>query len=85
VVKNDRVVINHEVANRCWRMWNGAVITWNGDVVPCCFDKDKKFVHGNIFSTQLFVVWKHPLYADFRSKILLNRKGIEMCNNCSEK
>ena len=85
VVKNDKVVINHEVANRCWRMWNGAVITWNGDVVPCCFDKDKKFVHGNIFSTQLFVVWKHPLYADFRSKILLNRKGIEMCNNCSEK
>jgi radical SAM protein with 4Fe4S-binding SPASM domain len=85
VIKNDKVEINHEVENRCWRMWNGAVITWNGDVVPCCFDKDKKFVHGNVFATQLFAVWKHPLYVNFRSKILLDRKGIEMCNNCSEK
>src|ERR1035437_1193940 len=85
VIKNDKVEINHEVENRCWRMWNGAVITWNGDVVPCCFDNDKKFVHGNVFATQLFAVWKHPLYVNFRSKILLDRKGIEMCHNCSEK
>jgi radical SAM protein with 4Fe4S-binding SPASM domain len=85
IVENGAVVINHEVKNRCWRLWSSSVITWNGDVVPCCFDKDKKFVQGNVLSTQLFTVWKHPLYASFRAKILLNRKAIDMCNNCSEK
>jgi len=84
-IENGSVKINHEVKNRCWRLWSGAVITWNGDVVPCCFDKDKKYVQGNVLSTQLFDVWRHPLYASFRAKILLNRKGIDICNNCSEK
>jgi hypothetical protein len=23
----------------CWRLWHDPVITWDGAVVPCCFDK----------------------------------------------
>ena len=83
--ENDAVIINHRVRNRCWRLWSSSVITWNGDVVPCCFDKDKKYIQGNVFSTQLFEVWKHPMYAGFRAKVLHNRKTVDICNNCSEK
>jgi len=84
-VENDTIVINHKIKNRCWRLWSSTVITWNGDIVPCCFDKDKKYVQGNVFSTQLFDVWKHLTYQNFRKQILTQRKAIEMCNNCSEK
>lgn len=84
-IKENKVVINHTVTNRCWRLWSSAVITWNGDIVPCCFDKDKKYVQGNLFSTQLFDAWKHSIYQNFRKQIITARKAVEMCNNCSEK
>ena len=32
--------------NHCWRMWSGSVSTWDGSIVPCCFDKDAKHVLG---------------------------------------
>ena len=85
IVDKGAIKINHEVKNSCWRSWSGNVITWNGDVVPCCFDKDKQYVIGNVFSTQLFDLWKHPLNINFRRKILRERNKIQMCNNCSEK
>jgi MoaA/NifB/PqqE/SkfB family radical SAM enzyme len=41
-------VIKNKFFNHCWRMWHASVITWDGNVVPCCFDKDAKYVLGNI-------------------------------------
>ena len=38
--KNGKWKIKRRIRNRCFRMWSGAVITWDGRVVPCCFDKD---------------------------------------------
>ena len=84
VVENDKLKIKNKLRNRCWRMWSGSVITWNGDVVPCCFDKDKTFVLGNVLSTQLFEIWGHLIYRKFRAAIFRNRKKISMCNNCTE-
>lgn len=84
VVDNDNLKIKNKLKNRCWKMWSGAVITWSGDVVPCCFDKDKTFNMGNILSTQLYVIWQHLLYRKFRAAILKNRKKISICNNCTE-
>ncbi|MFM7770763.1 MAG: radical SAM/SPASM domain-containing protein, partial [Bacteroidota bacterium] len=41
-------VIKNKLENHCWRMWSGSVITWNGLVVPCCFDKDAKHQLGDL-------------------------------------
>ncbi|HXS57540.1 MAG TPA: radical SAM/SPASM domain-containing protein, partial [Hanamia sp.] len=30
----------NKLANHCWKLWQANVITWDGMVVPCCFDKD---------------------------------------------
>jgi len=32
--------IKNPLENSCWKMWHSCVITWDGKVVPCCFDKD---------------------------------------------
>ena len=32
--------IKNKLLNECWRLWSSCVITWDGKVVPCCFDKD---------------------------------------------
>ncbi|RPA66491.1 radical SAM protein [Cyclobacteriaceae bacterium YHN15] len=72
------------IENKCWRMWQGAVITWDGKVVPCCFDKDGSHVMGNIAEKPLQVIWNDPKYQTFRKILLEDRKQIEICKNCTE-
>ena len=41
-----RWTLRNPLLDQCWRMWQGAVITWDGRVVPCCFDKDAQHAMG---------------------------------------
>jgi radical SAM protein with 4Fe4S-binding SPASM domain len=70
--------------NHCWRLWHSPVITWDGLVVPCCFDKDAKHRLGDLKNKPFKEIWKQPEYLDFRRKILKGRSEIEICANCSE-
>lgn len=76
--------IKNELGNQCWRLWSGCVITWDGRVVPCCFDKDAKYDMGNLNDASLKEIWNHDPYRRFRKKLLLGRKEIDICSNCSE-
>ena len=70
--------------NHCWRMWSGSVLTWDGKVVPCCFDKDASHVLGNMKEHSFDQIWKSKAYKQFRFSILKNRQEIDICKNCSE-
>lgn len=70
--------------NHCWRLWHAPVITWDGLVVPCCFDKDAKHRMGDLKNKSFKEIWKQPEYIDFRRKILKSRAEIDICANCSE-
>jgi radical SAM protein with 4Fe4S-binding SPASM domain len=70
--------------NHCWRMWSGSVVTWDGKVVPCCFDKDAMHSMGELSTDSFNEIWHSRNYKAFRNSILLNRKGIDICRNCSE-
>lgn len=76
--------IKNKLENQCWKMWHSAVSTWDGKIIPCCFDKDATFEMGNAFTTPFKDIWMHPKYIKFRNSILSSRKNIEMCKNCSE-
>ncbi|UCG28926.1 MAG: SPASM domain-containing protein [Bacteroidales bacterium] len=68
----------------CWRTWSTAVITWDGMVVPCCFDKDATHSMGNILDSSFIHIWKDTPYRKFRNTIVTNRKTIPICLNCTE-
>ena len=70
--------------NHCWRMWSGSVLTWDGKVVPCCFDKDASHVLGNVTDQHFRGIWKSKEYQKFRYSVLVNRQEIDICKNCSE-
>ncbi|MBN2746045.1 MAG: SPASM domain-containing protein [Bacteroidales bacterium] len=70
--------------NRCYRSWSGSVITWDGNVVPCCFDKDATHQFGNIMKTEYKKILQNPDYLKFRQQILTDRSQIEICRNCTE-
>jgi radical SAM protein with 4Fe4S-binding SPASM domain len=76
--------IKNALDNHCWKMWHSCVITQNGEVVPCCFDKNASKSLGNIASHGLKVVWQGEKYRAFRAAILRSRKEIDICRNCSE-
>jgi radical SAM protein with 4Fe4S-binding SPASM domain len=74
--------LRNPMKNKCWRMWSGCVITWDGKIVPCCFDKDAKHEMGRV--SEIDTVWSGQRYDDFRNEIFSDRKAIKMCTNCSE-
>lgn len=76
--------IKGSLLNQCWRMWRATVVTWNGQIVPCCFDKDAKQTIGNTLNTGVYQIWHSQPYQQFRQSILKSRKEIDMCKNCSE-
>jgi radical SAM protein with 4Fe4S-binding SPASM domain len=76
--------IKNELMNHCWKMWNSCVVTWDGKIVPCCFDKDAHFVLGDLKKNSFDEIWKSDAYNDFRRSILRSREEIEICKNCTE-
>jgi radical SAM protein with 4Fe4S-binding SPASM domain len=76
--------LKSSLPNHCRRMWFSAVVTWDGRVLPCCYDKDGEHVMGNLQNNMLQEIWQHPRYQDFRRTLFTNRKSIPICTNCSE-
>ena len=70
--------------NHCWRLWHATVITWDGLVVPCCFDKDAQHPLGDLKGKPFKEIWHNEQYVNFRRQILQSRKNIDICANCSE-
>jgi len=82
--RNGQTVPKNKLANRCWRLWHANVITWDGLVVPCCFDKDAQHTLGDLKGASFREVWKSEAYRDFRRTLMSGRKNIDICSNCSE-
>jgi radical SAM protein with 4Fe4S-binding SPASM domain len=77
-------VFRNTLDNHCWRLWHATVITWDGLVVPCCFDKDAQHPLGDLKGKPFKEIWHDHRYTDFRRSILQSRKNIAICANCSE-
>lgn len=76
--------LKYKSGNHCWRMWSGSVLTWDGKVVPCCFDKDANHILGSVETESFQAIWNGKPYQKFRQSILDDRNKIEICQNCSE-
>ncbi len=76
--------IKNGMANHCWRLWQANVITWDGKIVPCCFDKDAKHQLGDLNNQSFKDIWHNKNYKNFRANITKGRKNIDICANCSE-
>ena len=70
--------------NACWRQWHSTVITWDGKVAPCCYDKDADYELGNIQSNTFPKIWKSDNNQRFKSVILSHKNSISICQNCPE-
>lgn len=76
--------IKNRLLNHCWKLWHACVITWDGIVVPCCFDKDAQHRLGNLQEQSLRQIWQDEAYQAFREKLIQGRDQIDICTNCTE-
>ncbi|MBC8277956.1 MAG: radical SAM protein [FCB group bacterium] len=67
----------------CRRIIYSAVIDWNGNLVPCCFDKDENHLIGNVLQQGFSKVWFSREMMKFRQDIAAGNLP-EMCHNCTE-
>jgi radical SAM protein with 4Fe4S-binding SPASM domain len=82
--KDGRMQFKGNNQSHCWRLWHDPVITWDGAVVPCCFDKDAQHKLGSLHNQSFKELWTNENYKVFRSKVLQSRQSIDICANCSE-
>ena len=83
-LSNGKWTIKNKLVNHCWKMWHSCVITWDGKVVPCCFDKDAHYQLGEMKEQSFRKIWNGQSYQQFRQSLIKSRSEIEMCRNCSE-
>ena len=77
-------VIKNQLLNHCWKLWHSCVITWDGWVVPCCFDKDASYKLGSLKHDDFVSIWHSEAYSFFRKKLMKGRNQIDICTNCTE-
>jgi len=81
--ENGKFRINSTLSNRCFRLWTNPVVTWDGKVVPCCFDKDASHIMGDLNISTFREIWNGEKYMEFRRSLLQGREKIDICNNCT--
>ena len=64
----------------CFRVWSGVVIAANGDVLPCCYDKDHAHAYGNLRTASLRELFTGPKAQAFRAQAMLQNPKI--CQEC---
>lgn len=84
ILRDGKVDMKGKMADHCFALWRTSVVTWDGKVVPCCFDKDAKYELGQLNGKSFEEVWKNGKYNKFRKAVLNNRKGVDICSNCTE-
>jgi len=79
-----RYELKNKLTNECWKMWHSCVITWDGHVVPCCFDKDAAHPMGSTRKETFKEIWTGESAQQFRQQLMIGRDKIDICANCSE-
>jgi radical SAM protein with 4Fe4S-binding SPASM domain len=82
--KTGKYAIKGKMHKHCWRMWSSCVITWDGSIVPCCYDKNAEHCYGNLQQKDFKDIWKGNEAGKFREQLWRSRKEIDICSNCHE-
>ena len=80
VLGKDGIYHRRPLSKGCWRVWSGAVITTNGEVLPCCYDKAHAHAYGNIMESPLKELFHNEKATVFRQAAWQEKPDI--CKEC---
>jgi len=76
--------LNRNENFKCRRIWQSAVISAQGELLPCCFDKNSEHLYNSIKENDIGILWKGTKVALFRKRVWNRDSSIKMCSNCTE-
>lgn len=80
-IENDKISWRFPCkAISCMDLWRSITVTWDGKIIPCCFDWDAEYVLGDITEESFARIWNGSNYRKLRSDFLKENVGI--CKNC---
>ena len=62
--------------------WEKMTVSWDGDVVPCCFDYNKRYALGNINNQSLLDIWNGEKMHALRREMMSNKVTNPLCAGC---
>lgn len=80
IVGKDGQYHRRALGKGCWRVWSGVVVTTNGDVLPCCYDKAHAHAYGNIMNTRMRDLFINDKAMSFRKAAFQEQPKI--CQEC---
>ena len=69
-------------SGNCAFPWQSVCITWDGSVVPCCYDYDKFYPLGNLNEESLMDIWKGDAMRGLREEIASGGIKNALCAKC---
>ncbi len=66
----------------CSFPWVNMTVTWDGDVVPCCFDYNKKLVLGSTLTRSLSHIWNDAPMQALRHEFTTGSVTNPLCRCC---
>lgn len=67
----------------CYYPSYSMAIDWNGDVLQCVQDWNKKVKYGNLGSSRLIDIWKSVSYHKTRTKLQNGKRNKSPCSECN--
>lgn len=75
--------LRYRTAGACRRLWMGCVITTDGQVLPCCYDKSAQYAYGNMKDGSIRAHFSSKKAQHFRYRVLSHDSTISICQNCA--
>jgi MoaA/NifB/PqqE/SkfB family radical SAM enzyme len=81
---NEKYVLRKPIRNSCHRLWSTGVITTDGIMIPCCYDKLISYPMGSTETYSFKALWKNKEFKRYRQIILKRRDQVDICCNCDQ-
>lgn len=69
----------------CFYMHYSMQVDWNGDVLLCVQDFNKKIKFGNLYANSLWDIWTSQNISKYRQILGKGYRAVYPCNNCNVK
>lgn len=76
------VPLKEPLKQSCYYPFHKMVLDYNGDVMVCPNDWEKKLLVGNFKETSLFDIWDSEIWKELRFRLINNDRTKPPCNKC---
>jgi radical SAM protein with 4Fe4S-binding SPASM domain len=72
-----------DVNSACYYLAYSMMVDWNGDILLCVQDWNKRVKAGNIYMDNLWNLWRSPILSKFRNRLINKNRKMSPCNQCN--